>query len=125
MKNKIKLAISGLFVFVLTIPTTIFAASGDLLNIDAGGNTGLATSSLYEIIQTAMQWLLGAVGLFGVIAFAISGIMYLTAAGDDDRIKTAKSVMTSAIIGILVAMVGLVALTAARALLGGTQQTIV
>ena len=45
-----------------------------------------------------MNWLLALIGIFGVIGFAIAGILYLTAAGDEDRINKAKSAMMYAII---------------------------
>ena len=102
-------------VLVLVAPV-LAMASGDALVIDPG-NTGLASTSLYDLAMTAMKWLLGAVGLFSIIAFAISGVLYLTAAGDDDRIKQAKLVMTTAITGIVVAMIGLIAVSAVNAFL--------
>ena len=55
-----------------------------------------------------MQWLLYIVGFLGVIGFAISGVLYLTAAGDDDRINKAKSAMLYSIIGVVVAIAGLI-----------------
>ena len=94
------------------------SAAGDALVIDPG-NTGLSNKSLYEIVTTAMNWLLGAIGVFSVIAFAISGVLYLTAAGDDDRIKRAKTVMVTAITGVIVAMIGLIVVTAVNAFLKG------
>lgn len=83
------------------------------------GGTNLPTGSIYGIVENVMNWILGLVGILGVIGFAIAGILYLTAAGDDDRIKTAKNAMLYAIIGVVVALVGLVALRAAKGLLGG------
>ncbi len=81
------------------------------------GGTNLPSATIFSIIENVMNWLLALVGIIGVIAFAIAGILYLTAAGDDDRIKTAKSAMLYAIIGIIVALVGLVAIRAVRGLL--------
>lgn len=83
------------------------------------GGTNLPNNSIFNILRNGMQWLLGLVGIIGVIGFAIAGLMYLTAAGDEDRIKTAKSAMIYSIIGVIVALVGLVALSAAQGLLGG------
>jgi len=70
-----------------------------------------------------MNWILILVGVVGVIAFAIAGILYLTAAGDDERIKTAKKAMMFSIIGVIVALVGLVILQAAQGFLGGNNTT--
>ena len=66
-----------------------------------------------------MSWLLGLVGFLGVIGFAIAGILYLTAAGDDDRIQTAKKAMLWSIVGVIVALLGVVIIQAADKMLSG------
>ncbi|MFA6383644.1 MAG: hypothetical protein WCX17_04470 [Parcubacteria group bacterium] len=73
-----------------------------------------------NIIKGIMNWLLALVGILGVIGFAIAGILYLTAAGDEDRIKTAKSAMTYSIIGVIIALLGLVIIRAAASMIGGS-----
>jgi hypothetical protein len=127
MKNKIKSMVSAATVLALSAPVMVFAeGTATVTPIETGmtnaGKSGLSNKPLYELAVTAMNWLLGAIGVFAVIAFAISGVLYLTAAGDDDRIKQAKTVMTTAITGVVVAMVGLIVLTAAKAFLGGGAQ---
>jgi hypothetical protein len=84
--------------------------------------TGLPQSSVFDIISNLMYWLLMIVGVIGVIGFAIAGILYLTAAGDEGRIETAKRAMMYSIIGIIVALAGLVALQFAKGLLGSETQ---
>lgn len=80
--------------------------------------TNLPEASLFGIIENIMNWILALVGILGVIGFAIAGVLYLTAAGDDGRIDQAKKAMTFSIIGVIVALVGLIALRAAKAMLG-------
>jgi multisubunit Na+/H+ antiporter MnhB subunit len=63
--------------------------------------------------------LLYILGFFAVIGFVISGIMFLTAAGNEDQATKAKSYMIYSIVGILVALLGLIILNAAQAWLGG------
>jgi hypothetical protein len=70
-----------------------------------------------------MNWILGIVGILGVIGFAIAGVFYLTAAGDEGRIGTAKNAMMYSIIGVIVALVGVIVLNAAKTMLGGTEST--
>ena len=84
--------------------------------------TGLPESSLSAIVQNVMYWLLWLVGIVGVIGFAIAGLLYLTAAGDETRIGRAKNAMLYSIIGIIVALAGLVALNFAQGLLGGEKK---
>ena len=47
--------------------------------------TGLSQSSVEYILETFMKWLLGIFGFLTIIAFVISGIQYLTAAGDEGQ----------------------------------------
>jgi hypothetical protein len=116
MKNAIKKIAYGVGTAVLTLP----ALAGAQFKQPTSGETGLPSNSIYNILSNGMKWLLGLVGIIGVIGFAIAGIMYLTAAGDEGRIETAKKAMLMSIVGVVVALVGLVALGAASGLLGGT-----
>jgi cytochrome bd-type quinol oxidase subunit 2 len=87
---------------------------------DASGY-GLPESSVYDIISNILDWILTIVGIVGVIGFAIAGIMYLTANGDDTKIKTAKNAMTASIIGVIVAICGVVVLYAVDNMLNATE----
>lgn len=77
----------------------------------------LPEGSIYQIVKNVMLWLLALVGIIGVIGFVISGILYLTAAGDSSKAETAKNAMTYSIIGVIVALMGYVIIQAADAML--------
>lgn len=79
---------------------------------------GLNNESIFAIISRLMNWLLGLVGVLAVIAFVISGILYLTAAGNEEQAEKAKEVMLYAIIGLVVALIGLVVVNAVAGLTG-------
>lgn len=111
----IAIAIMVLPVIVSAVESTPPAFSTATLN-----STGLPSSSISGIVTNIMNWLLKMVGILGVIGFAISGVLYLTAAGDDDRIKTAKTAMIYSIVGVIVALVGVVVINAVTGMLGGT-----
>lgn len=83
---------------------------------------GLPSSSIFDIISGIMEWILQIVGFLGVIAFAIAGSLYLLSAGNDNMLKQAKAAMKYAIIGVIVALAGLVALQAAYVILDGVGQ---
>ncbi|MFA5961501.1 MAG: hypothetical protein WC848_02380 [Parcubacteria group bacterium] len=119
MKNTIKRLAYGASVTALTLP--VMALGYGTFDPTAGGGTGLPQQSIMGIITNIMKWLLTAIGIAGVIGFAIAGILYLTAAGNEDQIKKAKGAMVASIIGVIVALVGVVALNAASGLLGGSQ----
>jgi hypothetical protein len=115
MLKKIKSLSAAVSVVVMTVPALVSAQ----FNTPTAGETGLPSGTISNILSNLMKWILGIVGILGVIGFAIAGILYLTAAGDDDRIKTAKKAMMYSIVGILVALMGLIIMQAIKGALGG------
>jgi len=117
MLNKIKSLRYAISVLALAFPGLV---SAQLMQTAPGG---MATGSIYSIIQTLMNWILGIVGFVAIIGFCIAGILYLTSAGDEDRQKTAKNAMVYSIIGVIVALGGFVIWKAVQGMLGGTDAT--
>lgn len=116
MKNKVRnIAYAGASLALL-VP----ALAGAQFQPPSG--TGLPSSGIFAIITNVMNWLLLAVGVIGVIGFAIAGILYLTAAGSEDQIGKAKNAMIYSIVGIIVALAGLVAINLAVGILGAQSQ---
>ncbi len=104
-------------VMMMALPALVSAAFA------APTGTGLPAGSITSIITNIMNWLLMLVGIIGVIGFAIAGILYLTAAGDDTAIERAKSAMMYSIIGVIVAIIGVVVIQAVQGMLGGSSTT--
>ncbi|HDZ85451.1 MAG TPA: hypothetical protein ENH35_02825 [Candidatus Moranbacteria bacterium] len=117
MKNKIKKIAYTVSSGLLLAPVVVLAQYA------APDNTNLPGGTVFNIISNLMKWLLALVGVIGVIGFAIAGILYLTAAGNEDRVSQAKKAMIMSIIGVIVALVGLVILQAVNAWLGGGETT--
>lgn len=78
---------------------------------------GLPGGSVTGIIIGILKWILYLFGFLGIIGFAISGIMYLLSAGDDDAMKRAKRAMQYSIIGVIVGLIGVIVLKTAYAVL--------
>jgi hypothetical protein len=87
------------------------------------GGTGLPSGSLIGILTNGMNWLLIIVGILGVIGFVIAGIIYLTAAGDEGQIERGKHTMIFSIVGVIVALLGVVIIKAVQGMLGGTSKS--
>jgi hypothetical protein len=116
-----KLAIGVANGLVLLAPATALALTNG--NWQDRGTTnaisaGLPNGSIYQIISSTLSWLLAILGFIAVIGFVISGILYLTAAGNETQIEKAKSAMTYSIIGVIVALMGYVIIQAVNAWLG-------
>lgn len=100
----------------------------DETNADSGGGGwnpgnyamfGLPSGRIYDIIYNFLFWILALFGAFGLIGFVISGIMYLTSAGDDTQIEKAKKAMKWSLVGVIVGLAGLVVMLAVDELLSG------
>jgi len=116
MQNKIKKFFYAISSTMLFFPALVLG------QYSPPSGTGLPVNSVYNVVENIMQWLLAVVGIAGVIGFAIAGILYLTAAGDDTRMGQAKKAMLYSIIGVVVALAGLVALQFASTMWGGTEK---
>ena len=92
-----------------------------LAQFQTPAGTGLPGGSILGIITSAMNWLLILVGILGVIGFVIAGIIYLTAAGDEDQIAKGKKAMIYSIVGVIVALLGVVIIQAVQGLLSGSR----
>lgn len=83
------------------------------LCIPDGTQTGLPDPSdpnnaVFNVLKKVLNWMLSILGIIGVISFAVSGFMYLTAYGNEKQIENAKKTIAYSIIGIVVALTGLV-----------------
>lgn len=65
-------------------------------------------TSIAQIASNTLTFLLGIAGTVALIALVAGGIMYLTAAGDEKRLGTGKSIFWSALVGVIIIMAALV-----------------
>ncbi len=119
MKNKIKASLSVAIAALMAIPATVSLAAG----FTPPTGTLLPEGTITQIVTGIMNWLLVLVGIFGVIGFAIAGILYLISAGDETKAEKAKNAMLYSIIGVIVAILGMVVIKAAQTMLGGQVTT--
>jgi hypothetical protein len=102
----------------------IFAAPAflkEILTILGGSdNSGLLGNAptLKAIAERILNLLLSIVGILGIIGLIIGGGFYLTAYGDEDRIKKGKDVVTASLIGIIIAAASLIIVRQIAVLLG-------
>lgn len=124
MQKLKKLAFGAVNGLVLLAPAVAMASGPrTLAGWDQTGKTNaidanLPSGTIYNIISATLQWLLGILGFIAVIGFVISGILYLTAAGNEGQIEKAKSAMTYSIVGVIVALIGYVIIQAVEGWLG-------
>ena len=81
--------------------------------------TGLPLNDFINILTGIMKWALAIVSVLAVLGFVISGILYLTAAGDEDQTARARRAFMGAVFGVIVSLLGLIVLQAAQTVLSG------
>ncbi len=94
-------------------------------NVSNYSGTKLATTPIIDIIKTVTYWLLAIIGFLAIIAFVVSGMRYFSAAytGDEDKAEDAKKAMINSIIGVVVALIGLIVIYTVDAFLKGGSVT--
>lgn len=107
-------------VSLIAMPAVASAQWSEGLN--KAGSSELPADTLVNIITNLMFWILVIFGAMAIIGFVISGILYLTAAGDETKVDKAKNAMIYSIIGVLVALIGLVIVQAVNNWIGGSSQ---
>jgi TRAP-type C4-dicarboxylate transport system permease small subunit len=117
--NWIRRRLKMVKLILVTIIGTLFFPMAILAQLDLSNPGNLPEATITGIGNNIMYWLLGFVGVLGVIAFVISGILYLTSAGDDEQIGKAKKAMVYAIVGIIVALIGVIVINAVDSMLNG------
>lgn len=63
-----------------------------------------------SVLMNVVNFLLSIVGVLAIIGIVISGILYLTAAGDMRRISLAKAGLVTSVIGTIIAFGAMVLL---------------
>ncbi len=64
-----------------------------------------------QILRKILNFLLSVAGIVGIIGLVVAGFLYLTAYGDEERIRQAKLMLTWSVIGITVVLGALLLVT--------------
>lgn len=104
--NKIILYITVVLPMLLVshIPVSAQSAASTIQKgLDATNKTaGLSKTPATTVIGNLIQILLSVTGIVFLIITVYAGILYMTAAGDDTKVKKAKSMLTTSVIGIVI-----------------------
>ncbi len=93
----------GLFVFgIFFYSHTVFAAVTSTSLATVGSSSGLPQVGIGILIARIIRIILGVLGILTVILVIYGGFLYLLSGGDPDKIKKAKKVLTSTLIGLVI-----------------------
>jgi len=106
----VTMAITGL-VFAIT-PTIVSADAGSLIEsgLETAAGDNYEDVSLSTYAGNVIGALLAATGIIFIVITVYAGVMYMTAAGDEAKVKKAKSMIVTSLIGIII-IVGAYAFT--------------
>lgn len=71
---------------------------------DPSGTLGLGTADLQDTVIAIIQWILGLLGLIAVIMILVGGFRWMTAGGNEEKVESAKKLLTAAIIGLVIVL---------------------
>lgn len=117
----------------VTCPPGTTLDGGTCLPTNVGLSTGTISTSFGSIfsfsnicfsgpvlcvLATFLSWILTVLGVVTVISFVIAGLQYMFALGNPKGIETAKAHMTWSIVGLIVALSGVIAIIQINSWLG-------
>jgi hypothetical protein len=106
MKNSFLILI---FVFSLLIgyqPLTVLAGN-DFYGLETtAANAGLATQTpLTEMIGRVINWALSFLGIIFLLWLLVGGFEWMTAGGNEEKVKKAKMILGTAISGLVIVFI--------------------
>ena len=72
------------------------------LSLEDMTTLGLGTADLKSTVINIIQWVLGLLGLIAVIMILYGGFMWMTAGGNEEKVASAKKVISAAVIGLII-----------------------
>lgn len=73
--------------------------------INYGTYTGLGTKDLREGIMAIVNVLMGFLGIIAIIIILYGGFVWMTAGGNEEKVDSAKKIITAGIIGLVIIFV--------------------
>lgn len=111
MAKKVKfigLSLSFLAVFITVgffLPANFALAQNFGINeVNTGINGALSAADPRIIIGRIIQWALGFLGVIAVALIMYAGFLWMTSAGEEERISKAKGILKDALIGLIIVL---------------------
>jgi len=102
MKSIAKLSASSLFAYAV-----IFAAQANAGSATSGWGYSNPPANVQTDIESAIMnitnYILGFIAIIATLIVIYGGVLYLTAAGNDDQVGTAKKTIAAGVIGMVIA----------------------
>jgi hypothetical protein len=80
------------------------AGMSELSGVPCAQQSSVAQNNTGSLIKTIVSTLSYVLGVLAIVMIIFSGVLFATSAGDASKVKTAKSTLVYALIGIVIAM---------------------
>lgn len=89
-------------IFALTAMPVLAETLDDPFGLNYGTATGLGTKDIREGIMSIVQYLLTFLGVIAILIMLYGGFTWMTAAGNEEKVGTAKKIISAGIIGLVI-----------------------
>ncbi len=86
----------------LTLATPVLAQVD--IGTNYGANLGLGNADPRDMAVSVIQVILGFLAIIVVILILYGGFLWMTAAGNEDKVDTAKKIITAGVVGLVIIM---------------------
>lgn len=99
-----KITFGLMLVVMFAMVVAPIAASAVTLDSGLSATLDLGTADLEETVIKIIQWALGFLGLVAVILILYGGFVWMTAAGNEDKVSQAKKIISAAVVGLIIVL---------------------
>lgn len=99
MQKNIKSVIGKLSFFTLILLSALIANQAVALDINI--SNPIATSDFSVLLTNFLKWLLSVAGSLALLMLIVGGVFYVTSSGNDQRVETAKKMITWTLLGLI------------------------
>lgn len=65
----------------------------------------MGSADLKQTVVNIISWFLGLLGLIAVVMILYGGFVWMTAGGNEDKVDTAKQIISAAAIGLVIVLI--------------------
>ena len=98
MKNKINI---NRYLFLSIIALNILMVKTSLA-VSVNISNPIASSDFSTLIENVLLWVLGVAGAITLLMLITGGVLYVTSAGDEQKVATAKKMINWTILGLMI-----------------------
>ena len=96
--------IIGIIVLLFAMVVTPALAASLNVGLGYGTATGLGTKDIREGVMAIVKALLGFLGIIAIVIILYGGFVWLTSAGNEEKVGKAKKIIGAAVIGVAIVL---------------------